>query len=43
MEDAAGRKELYARLRYSLEGTPDPWKERAAGDDAREFAPLEVA
>ena len=43
VEDAAGRKELYARLRYSLEGTPDPWKERAAGEDAREFAPLEMA
>jgi nitrite reductase (NADH) large subunit len=41
--DAEGRKALYARLRYSLEGTPDPWKERAAGADAREFAALELA
>jgi len=43
VEDAEGRKALYGRLRYSLEGTPDPWKERAAGEDAREFATLELA
>ncbi len=43
VEDAAGRAELYSRLRYCLEGTPDPWKERAAGEDAREFAALEMA
>ena len=43
VEDAEGRKALYARLRYSLEGTPDPWKERAEGTDAREFAALELA
>ena len=43
VEDAANRKELYARLRFALEGTPDPWKERAAGEDAREFAALEIA
>ena len=43
VEDTEGRKALYARLRYSLEGTPDPWKERAAGEDAREFAALELA
>jgi nitrite reductase (NADH) large subunit len=43
VEDAEGRKALYGRLRYALEGTPDPWKERAAGKDAREFTALEVA
>ena len=41
--DAEGRKNLYARLRFALEGTPDPWKERAAGKDAREFTALETA
>ncbi len=43
VEDAAGRKELYARLRFALEGTPDPWKERVKGEDAHEFAALEIA
>src|SRR3954469_8170812 len=41
--DAEGRKALYGRLRFALEGTPDPWKERAAGEEAREFAALEPA
>ena len=43
VEDAEGRKALYQRLRFALEGTPDPWKERAAGADAREFTALETA
>jgi nitrite reductase (NADH) large subunit len=43
VEDAEGRKALYGRLRFALEGTPDPWKERAAGEDAREFTALETA
>jgi len=42
VEDAANRKALYARLRYALEGEPDPWKERAAGEDRREFEALAV-
>ena len=42
VEDAAGRKALYARLRYALQGEPDPWRERAAGADAREFEMLEA-
>jgi len=41
VEDAAGRAELYARFlesqRYSQD---DPWKERAHGKDAHEYAPL---
>ena len=41
VEDAAGRAELYARFlesqRYSQD---DPWKERAAGKDAHEYAAL---
>jgi nitrite reductase (NADH) large subunit len=40
VEDAAGRKALYARLKHALEGEPDPWKERAAGEDRREFEAL---
>jgi nitrite reductase (NADH) large subunit len=28
--DAAGRKALYERLRFALQGVPDPWAERAA-------------
>ena len=27
--DAAGRKALYERLRFALQGVPDPWAERA--------------
>lgn len=42
VEDAANRKALYARLRFALEGEPDPWKERAAGEAKREFEALTV-
>ncbi len=42
VEDAANRKALYARLKHALEGVPDPWKERAAGEDRREFEALAV-
>jgi len=30
VDDAAGRRELYERLKFSLQGIPDPWAERAA-------------
>jgi nitrite reductase (NADH) large subunit len=30
VEDAEGRKALYERLKFSLQGIPDPWAERAA-------------
>ena len=30
VEDAEKRKALYARLRFALQGEPDPWRERAA-------------
>ena len=43
VDDAAGRVELYARFlesqRYSQD---DPWKERAEGKDAHEYAALAV-
>ncbi len=42
VDDAGKRKELYARLRFSLQGEPDPWRERAAGVEAREFEMLEA-
>ncbi len=42
VEDAANRKALYARLRFALQGEPDPWRERAGGAAAREFELLEA-
>jgi nitrite reductase (NADH) large subunit len=41
VDDAAGRVELYARfLESQKHSQDDPWKERAAGKDAHEFAAL---
>ena len=40
VEDADNRKALWARLQHALEGEPDPWKERAAGKDGREYETL---
>jgi nitrite reductase (NADH) large subunit len=43
VEDVAGRKALYERLRFALAGLEDPWKERTeAGVAKHEFAELEV-
>jgi nitrite reductase (NADH) large subunit len=42
VDDAENRKALYARLRFALQGEPDPWRERAAGADKREFEMLEA-
>ncbi len=42
VEDTANRKALYARLRFALQGEPDPWRERAGGVAAREFEMLEA-
>ena len=42
VEDAENRKALYARLRFALQGEPDPWRERADGAAAREFELLEA-
>jgi nitrite reductase (NADH) large subunit len=39
---SANRKALYARLRFALQGEPDPWRERAKGAAVREFEPLHV-
>lgn len=42
VEDADNRRALYERLLFALEGLPDPWAERVAGAQAREYAPLAV-
>ncbi len=39
--DAEGRRALWERLQFALDGAPDPWLEPArAGVDARQFAPV---
>ncbi|MBL8392716.1 MAG: NAD(P)/FAD-dependent oxidoreductase [Candidatus Accumulibacter sp.] len=41
LDDAEGRKALWARLQFSLDGEPDPWFEfDKAQVDLRQFAPL---
>jgi nitrite reductase (NADH) large subunit len=41
LEDAAGRKALWERLQYSLDGEPDPWFEfEKAKVDLRQFNPV---
>ena len=44
LDDAAGRKQLWERLQFALEGEPDPWhqQEKAHVDD-RQFKAIEVA
>ena len=43
LDDAAGRKALWERLQFSLDGEPDPWFEfDKAGVDARQFEPVGV-
>jgi nitrite reductase (NADH) large subunit len=37
VEDAKGRKDLYARLLYAVSGYADPWAERAKGADRAHF------
>ncbi|MBP8144149.1 MAG: nitrite reductase large subunit NirB [Inhella sp.] len=41
LEDAAGRKALWAQLQFALDGEPDPWFDFAeAKVDLRQFEPL---
>ena len=41
LEDAAGRRALWEKLQFSLDGEPDPWFEfEKAQDDLRQFAPV---
>lgn len=43
LEDEAGRKALWAKLQFALEGEPDPWFEfDKAGLDTRQFNALSV-
>jgi nitrite reductase (NADH) large subunit len=43
VDDATGRKELWAQLQYALDGEPDPWFEfDKARVDLRQFEPLSV-
>jgi nitrite reductase (NADH) large subunit len=44
LDDAAGRKALWERLQFSLDGEPDPWFEfEKAKVDLRQFEPLGVS
>ncbi len=44
LEDSAGRKALWERLQYALDGEPDPWFEfDKASVDTRQFVPVGVA
>ena len=41
LDDAAGRRALWERLQFSLEGEPDPWFEATkAAVDTRQFTAL---
>ncbi|MCS4508833.1 nitrite reductase large subunit NirB [Xylophilus ampelinus] len=41
LDDEAGRKALWERLQFSLDGAPDPWLESAkASVDTRQFTPV---
>jgi nitrite reductase (NADH) large subunit len=41
LDDDAGRRELWERLQFALDGEPDPWHQPAkAGVDLRQFHPL---
>ncbi|MEO6973796.1 MAG: nitrite reductase large subunit NirB [Rhodoferax sp.] len=43
LDDAAGRKALWERLQFSVDGEPDPWFESdKAGVDARQFEPITI-
>jgi len=43
LEDAAGRRALWERLQFALEGEPDPWRELAkAAVDERQFEAIGV-
>ncbi len=42
LEDAEGRKALFERLQYALQGEKDPWAERTRGMEKHEFEALTV-
>jgi nitrite reductase (NADH) large subunit len=44
LDDAAGRKTLWERLQYALDGEPDPWFDPGKAEvDRRQFVPIAVA
>ena len=44
VDDVDGRRTLWQRLQFALDGQPDPWHEpQRARIDARQYEPLEVA
>ncbi|MBW8470178.1 MAG: nitrite reductase large subunit NirB [Thiobacillus sp.] len=44
LDDAAGRKALWERLQFALDGEPDPWFDfKEAAVDTRQFIPLVAA
>ena len=44
VQDAAGRRQLWERLQWSLDGEPDPWFDHdKAALDQRQFTRLESA
>lgn len=42
VDDAANRQVLFERLLFALEGLPDPWAARIAGEKPREYQPLRL-
>ncbi|MFD1554711.1 nitrite reductase large subunit NirB [Paraburkholderia silviterrae] len=42
VDDEAGRRALYERLLYSLEGLADPWEARIGGAQQREYIPIKA-
>ncbi|HEY9254301.1 MAG TPA: nitrite reductase large subunit NirB, partial [Stenotrophomonas sp.] len=42
VDDAAGRRALFERLLYALEGLQDPWEARVAGARREEYQPLRL-
>ena len=41
LDDAEGRRELWERLQFALDGEPDPWFELSSAKvDLRQFQPL---
>ena len=44
LEDHEGRKALWERLQFALDGEPDPWFDlKEAAVDTRQFTKLEAA
>jgi nitrite reductase (NADH) large subunit len=44
LDDAEGRKALWERLQFALDGEPDPWFDfKEAAVDTRQFIPIQIA